>query len=297
MRINAIVRNAFPGHVAAIVLASAIGIPAWAQQSQPAGASQSNPPTTADQQSLPQAAPYVPPAKEGFWGHMQPFARKSWVRKQTDPINNRLSELDEVNAKNAQDIKDVDARAQAGISKAQATADAANQTATAAGVQAQSANGTAQTASGHVDQLNSTVNGLDKYHQVTDVDVTFRAGNPVLSADAKKQLDDLAAGVTGQDGYILEMEAHSPHAGSVGIQSSQRLAQSVERYLVTEHQIPVYRMHFVALGNAEVASAGDEATKPTRISDVHIRLMANSLAAQGAASPQGVASSTGADRP
>ncbi len=45
---------------------------------------------------------------------------------------------------------------------------------------------------------------------------------------------------------------------ALGIQSSQRLAESVERYLVTEHQIPVYRMHFVALGNAEVASAGDE---------------------------------------
>ena len=56
-------------------------------------------------------------------------------------------------------------------------------------------------------------------------------------------------------------------------------------------------MHFVALGNAEVASVGSDETKPKRISDVHVRLMANSLAAQGAASPQGVAPSTGADRP
>ena len=150
------------------------------------------------QQTYPEAAPYVPPAKEGFWGHMNPFARKVWVRKQTDPINNRLTELDQVNAKNAADIKDVDQRAQAGIFKAQAAADAANQTATAAGTQAQNANGIAQNASGHVDQLNTTVSGLDKYHQVTDIDVTFHAGNPVLSADAKKQLDDLAAGVTGQ---------------------------------------------------------------------------------------------------
>ena len=184
-----------------------------------------------------------------------------WVKKQTDPINNRLTELDQVNAKNARDIKDVDARAQAGISKAQASADAANQTATAAGTQAQNANGIAQNAAGHVDQLNSTVNGLDKYHQVTDIDITFRAGSPVLSAEARRLLDDLALGVTGQNGYILEMEAHSPHAGSAGIQSSQRLAESVERYLVTEHQIPVYRMHFVALGNAEVAATGDEDTQ------------------------------------
>jgi len=294
---NAIVRRLFPSQFAALMLASAIGIPAWAQHAQPAGAPQSTPPTTAQQQPSPEAAPFVPPAKEGFWGRVNPMARKVWVKKQTDPINNRLTELDQLNAQNARDIKDVDARAQAGISKAQASADAANQVATAAGARAQNANGIAQNAAGHVDQLNSTVNGLDKYHQVTDIDITFRAGSPVLSADARKLLDDLALGVTGQNGYILEMEAHSPHAGSVGIQSSQRLAESVERYLVTEHQIPVYRMHFVALGNAEVAATGDEESRPVRTSDVHIRLMANSLAASGAAPPQGVASSTGADRP
>ncbi len=287
---SSIVRRFFPGQIAALVLASAIGIPAWAQQSQVAQPS-STPP------SYTPSAPYVAPAREGFWGRVNPFARKSWVRKQTDPINNRLSELDEVNAKNARDIADVDSRAQAGISKAQSAADAANQTATAAGQQAQLANGVAQGAAGHVDKLNTTVNGLDQYKQVTDVDIAFRSGAPILSSDAKRQLDDLAAGVTGQNGYILEMEAHSAHAGATGIQSSQRLAQAVERYLVTEHQIPVYRMHFVALGNAEVASAGDEDNSARRKSNVHIRLMANSLAAQGAASPQGVASSPGADRP
>ena len=294
---HATARLLFPSQLSMLVLASAIGIPAWAQQAQPAGNSQSTPPSAAQQQTYPEAAPYVPPAKEGFWGHVNPFARKVWVRKQTDPINNRLSELDQVNAKNAADIKDTDQRAQAGIFKAQTAADAANQTATAASAQAQNANGIAQGASGHVDQLNSTVSGLDKYHQVTDIDVTFHGGNPVLSDDAKKLLDELAAGVTGQNGYILEMEAHSPHAGSVGIQNSQRLAESVQRYLLTEHQIPVYRMHYVALGNAEVASAGTDESKPSKLSDVHIRLMENSLAAQAAAPPQGVASSTGADRP
>ncbi len=298
MKNSVLVRRLFPGQIAALVLASAVGIPAWAQQSQPATtSSQSAQPSSTAPQSYTPAAPYVPPAKEGFWGHLNPFARKSWVRKQTDPINNRLTELDEVNAKNAREIQDVDSRAQAGISKAQAAAEAANQTATAAGQQAEQANGLAQNASGHVDRLHATVNGLDQYKQVTDVNIKFRGGSPALSADAKKQLDDLAAGVTGQNGYILEMEAHSPHVGAAGIQSSERLAEAVERYLVTEHQIPVYRMHYVALGNAQVASAGDEDASTKRISNVHVRLMANSLAAQGAASPQGAASSPGADRP
>jgi outer membrane protein OmpA-like peptidoglycan-associated protein len=283
----------FPGKFAVLLLASAIGIPALAQDAQPAP--QSIPPTA---QST--ATPAITPGREGFWGRVNPFARKKWVKKQTDPINDRLTELDGLNAKNAKDIQDVDSRAQAGIRQAQSAADAANQTATAAGTQAQQASATAQGAAGHVDQLNGTVNGLDQYHQVTEAEITFRHGQPMLSADAKKQLDDLATSVDGQHGYILELEAHSPLAGSAGIQSSQHFAEAVDRYLVTEHNIPVYRMHFVALGNAQSADANqDPNAKPERVkvSSVHIRLMENSLAAQGAAPPQGAASSTGAERP
>jgi outer membrane protein OmpA-like peptidoglycan-associated protein len=229
---------------------------------------------------------------------MQPFARKKWVHRQTDPINDRLNELDAVNAKNAKDIQDVDARAQAGIKQAQSTADAANQTATQASTQAQSASTTAQGAAGRVDQINTKVSGLDQYHPVSEVDVPFRAGSTVLSKAAKDELDQLIQNVNGRQGYIIEMEAHSPGRGSVGIQNSQRLASVVNRYLV-EHDIPVYRLHAVALGNAQVASnsSADEPAAPVRKSSVHVRLMENSLAAQGAASPQGAASSTGAERP
>jgi len=284
----------FPGQLAALLLASAFGIPALAQQAQPAATPQSTPPS-AQHPSAP-ASRAANTAKEGFWGRVNPFARKQWVKRQTDPLNDRLGELDELNGRNAKDIRDVDSRAQAGIRQAQSTADAANQTASAAGAQARQAGSTARNANGRVDQLNTTVNGLDSYNQVVEVEVIFRGGQPVLSADSRKRLDDLAAKVTGQPGYILEVEAHSPVAGSAGIQNSARFAQVVERYLVTQHDIPVYRLHAVALGNAR--GAGDEEQdKPVRTSSVRVRLMENSLAAQEAASPQGVASLIGAERP
>lgn len=290
------IRNLFPRQFAVLVLASAVAIPVFAQDSQPqTGTAPQTTSSQAVQQPSPAASPTMNTPKEGFWGRVNPMARKKWVKKQTDPINDRLSELDEVNAKNAKDIQDVDSRAQAGIRQAQSTADGANQTATAAGQQAQNASGIAQNASGHVDQLNTTVNGLDQYHQVTEADVAFRGGNAVLSTAAKKQLDDFAATVSGQQGYILEVEAHSPLAGSAGIQSSERFAESVKRYLVTSHEIPVYRMHAVALGNAHSQTSDD--MKPVRTSSVHIRLMANSLAAQGPAPPNGAAPLTGAERP
>jgi hypothetical protein len=303
-------RSSFPHHFAVLALASAIAIPVWAQQTQPSDAgSQQAQPVAADSQSVPSSAAQQPSPtfdhplsqpREGFWGRVNPFASKKWVKRETDPINDRLSELDDVNARNARDIRDVDARSQAGILKAQTSADVANQTANTANQQALNANNTAQQASGHVDHVNQTVNGLDQYQQASDMEIKFRGGSPALTADARAQLDQLAANLTGREGYILEMEAHSPAAGSAGIQNSQRLAESVQRYLVTEHQVPVYRMHYVALGNVQApATTGDAGQKPVRVrtSSVHVMLMENSLAARVEAPPQSAPAAAGSEQP
>ena len=42
-------------------------------------------------------------------------ASKNYVKQQTTPLINKTNELDDLAAKNSKDIKDVDARAQAGI--------------------------------------------------------------------------------------------------------------------------------------------------------------------------------------
>jgi len=230
---------------------------------------------------------------------MNPFARKKWVDRRLDPVRGELNELDEVNAQNAKDIKDVDARAQAGINKAQSTADNANQVATAAGTQAQQAGTIAGQASTKVDTINGTVNGLDQYAEKNTVSIAFHHGSTTLSADDKSQLDDLATKLSGHQGYLLEVEAHAPGAGSVGIQNSNRLAEAVKRYLVVNQQIPVYRMHSVALGNAPVAAAETGDTKPTpvRTSYVELRLMENSLAAQDGTTPRLNPSQSGAVQP
>ncbi len=280
-------------------LASALAIPVWAQQSQPSDMNSQTAPPSAEQQPSPVQDHPLNQPKEGFWGRINPFASKKWVKRQTDPINDRLSELDDVNSRNARDIKDVDARSQAGILKAQTSADAADQTANSANEQALNANNTAQQASGHVDQVNKTVNGLDQYQQASDLEIKFHGGSPALTADARAKLDELATNLTGREGYILEMEAHTPYAGSAGIQSSERLAESVERYLVAQHQIPVYRMHYVALGNVQASAPGDADQQPQRVrtSSVHVMLMENSLAARAEASPQSAPASEGTEQP
>jgi outer membrane protein OmpA-like peptidoglycan-associated protein len=298
MKPETAIRILFPRQIALLFLASALVIPALSQENQPAGEPQSAPPAVSQQQPASPAPQLNTPSREGFWGRVNPFARKKWVDKRVEPLRDRLNELDELSAKNTRDIQDVDSRAQAGIGTARAAADAANQTATTANDQAMKAGSTAEQASGHVNDLTATVNGLDQYKPVTEVDVVFHGAQPVLSADARKKLDDLATGINAQQGYIVEIEGHSPLGGPAGVQSSSRLTDAVKRYLVLEHQIPVYRMHAVALGNAQVAMTGDESSKPAKVvRSVHIRLMENSLAAQGSAPPHSDDSLKGAERP
>ena len=57
------------------------------------------------------AAPNVEPkeplkveSKEGFWGKLNPFARKKYVRRQLEPVAGRVNELDELTASNARAI-------------------------------------------------------------------------------------------------------------------------------------------------------------------------------------------------
>jgi outer membrane protein OmpA-like peptidoglycan-associated protein len=291
MTVRSTIRNSFPGQVAVFALASALSLSAAAQQ--PANSSSN--PTPAATQPSPSAQSMSAPPQEGFWGKVNPFARKKWVNKRLDPIKGQLNELDEVNAKNAQDIKDVDSRAQAGINKAQTAADAANQVATAAGTQAQQANTVAGQATTKVGQINTTVNGLDTYAEKNAMTIKFRPGSTVLSKDAKDQLDQMAANLTGHQGYVLEIQAYAPMKGSAGITSSDRLAEAVKRYLVTEHEIPVYRMHSVALGNMPAAGTNADSTEAkVRTNHVELRLMENSLAAQDGSTPRSNPSVSGA---
>jgi outer membrane protein OmpA-like peptidoglycan-associated protein len=271
-----------PGSVTVLLVAASLALPAVAQSTQQpqvqTGAStnaqaqnQNNNPDTGTGK-----APLPEKSNEGFWGHMNPFARKKWVNRQLDPVKDRLNELDQLQAKNAADIKDVDQRAQNGIHAAQTTADQANQVATTANQTAGQAQQTAQQASDKTAQLGETVANLDQYHPLTNTDIHFRPGQTVLNQKAKDALDQVVSQLQGQKGYVVEVEGYSRSRGEAGMANSQHMAEAVVRYLA-EKQIPVWRIHEVAMGNAPISTDDNSDAKPGSI--VRVSLMANSLAA------------------
>jgi outer membrane protein OmpA-like peptidoglycan-associated protein len=267
--------------VIALPLAAVLAMPALAQstsssqdQNQPAAQSASTDSSTGNATGK---APLAAPSREGFWGRVNPFARKKYVQRQTEPIRDRVNELDELTSANSKQIKDVDSRAQSGIKLASDKANEADQHAIDAGNKATAAQQSAQQVTSRVQNVENVVSNIDQYKASNQTEIRFRPGQTVLSKNAKDALDQMATSVKGQRGYIFEVQGFSSGKGQTAIQTSQKMAESVVRYLVLTHDIPVYRIYLVGMGNAPVAS--DDASKTKRINGgrVEISLLKNDL--------------------
>jgi len=268
-----------------LLIAGMLSVPLFAQDtsntqnqtaaSQPAQATPAAPTDQAAQSAT--GKPLQPPAREGFWGRVNPFARKKYVQRQTGPIRDRLNELDELTAANSKAIKDVDARAQDGIRLASTKANEADQHAIDAGNKAQLAQQTATQANTRVGSIEQVVGNIDQYKPINQTEIRFRSGQTALSTNAKSALDELAAPLKNQRGYIIEVQGFAPGHGQAAIANSQKMADSVVRYLVENHNIPIYRIYVVGMGNAPKPAASTESgTKPAG-SRVEVSLLKNDL--------------------
>jgi len=262
--------------------------PAASQPVQAAPAAQTTPatPSNMDQASSTSSQtvgatgkqPLQAETREGFWGKLNPFARKKYVQRQTEPIRDRINELDELTAGNTKMIKDVDARAQQGIQLASAKADEADQHASDASNKAQMAQQTATQANSRLTTVEQVVGNIDQYKAASQAEIRFRPSQSVLSQNAKTALDDMAAPLKNQRGYIIEVQGFSSGHGQAAIATSQKMADSVVRYLVLNHDIPVYRIYVVGMGNAPIPAADDQAkAKRTSGGRVEISLLRNDL--------------------
>src|SRR6185437_7096743 len=269
----------------ALFVACLLSLPALAQQ-QPASSTprdQSQASSTQSTNSGDSAtgkAPLQYESRQGFWGKVNPFARKKYVQRQTQPIRDRVNELDELTQANSKMIKDVDSRATQGIQMASTKANEADQHAVDAGNKATQAQNTATQANTRLTTVETVVSNIDQYKSTNQTEIRFRAGQTVLSEAAKQAIDQMAEPVKSQRGYIIEVQGFSSGKGQTAIATSRKMADAVVRYLVENHEIPVYRIYVLGMGNAPAATASaDNGEKPKRTSGgrVEISLLKNDL--------------------
>ena len=249
-----------------LLLSTVVALPAVAQQT--SSGSSSQPAASADQTapaSQPVTAtgqePLQPRSDQDFWEGDEPglgwlvlhtFASKEYVRRHVQSIQDRVNELDELTASNSKIIRDVDARAQQGIQLASTKTKLADEHALEAANKAQMAHQTATAVDTRLSTVETAVGNIDQYKSAPPTEIRFRPGQTVLSKQAKGALDEIAAQVKNQHGYVIEVQGFSSGQGQAAIANSRKMADAVVRYLVLNHEIPAYRIYVIGMGNAAV---------------------------------------------
>lgn len=277
--------------VLSLILSTAFAISGFAQQSNSAASGQpaasGDQPAPASQSASSSAREPIPaPTRTNFWDGddpnlvnlvTHPFANKKYVQRRVGPIRDRLNELDQLTSENGRTIKDVDTRATQGIQLASEKVNLADQHATDAGSKAQVAQTSATQASTRVSTVEQMVGNIDQYKDGAQTEIRFRPGQTVLSKAAKDALDQMAGSLKDQRSYIIEVRGFAPGHGSAAITSSRKMADSVVRYLVLNHEIPVYRIYVMSMGNAAVAGGSGTMAKQSSGGRVEVNVMKNDL--------------------
>jgi outer membrane protein OmpA-like peptidoglycan-associated protein len=187
------------------------------------------------------------------------------VRNTAAPIQAKVDQVGEQTTQNTQQIqdtktqvKDVDDRAQSGISGANEKAGTADQHASDAMNHANDAMTKATTADQKSDQnaeglnsLRGVVANIDDYKLQTSVTVPFGLNKAMLTKDTKDDLDKLAQDVQSDKRFFISVEGFTDKSGGAAYNEelSKKRADAVVEYLVAKHDIPIYRIHMIGLGD------------------------------------------------
>ena len=199
-------------------------------------------------------------------------ATKKYVRQQVDPVSGKL---DQVATKSDQQGQTLDQTRQTldqtrqTQQKDESDISAANERALSADNHAGQAMTTAQDAGKRADQANqgltdlrsqlaTTVANLDDYKQVSQTTVNFKFNSDKLMPDAKMALDQMVADQNHYKRFFIAVEGFTDKTGSADYNAalSRRRADAVVQYLVAQHNIPVYRIQMVGLGNQKLVDDG-----------------------------------------
>jgi OmpA-OmpF porin, OOP family len=202
-------------------------------------------------------------------------ATKKYVRNTVAPINNKIGELDEISSKNSRDIKDVNGKADQGIT----AASAADQKAAAAGESAAQANQQAAKVGSGLNGLQGTVENLDNYKPVANTTVQFGSGKATLTKSDQQMLDEFAQQIGQQKHYIVQVQGFTDNVGSVEFnnQLSRRRADAVIQYLAAKHNVPPYRVYIIGLGEDNPVAENRNSAGRAKNRRVDVQLLTNSL--------------------
>ncbi|HXI43228.1 MAG TPA: OmpA family protein [Bryobacteraceae bacterium] len=215
-------------------------------------------------------------------------ATKKYVQQTAAPIQSKVDQVSDQSNKQGTSIeearKDIE-RHETGINAAKERAISAENQAKEAMTAAQKADQNAMTAQSAADKngreinslrdsVNTTLGNLDDYKLQAETVVPFGFNRDVLSDEAKEQLDQFVKEHATAKRYFITIEGFTDKTGTKAYNDelSRRRAGHVMAYLITQHNIPVFRVQDVGLGNEKPADTGRNRAARAKNRRVEVRL-------------------------
>jgi outer membrane protein OmpA-like peptidoglycan-associated protein len=129
-----------------------------------------------------------------------------------------------------------------------------------------------------VQVANERINSIDEYTPEQSININFKASSAVLMPDAKTSLDQVAEYAKNAKGFLIEVTgyAYESRNKDVNRRLSQQRAESVVRYLVENHNIPLRRI-LTPFGYGNMNPVADNKTREGRAENrrAEIRVLVN----------------------
>jgi outer membrane protein OmpA-like peptidoglycan-associated protein len=102
------------------------------------------------------------------------------------------------------------------------------------------------------------VANIDDYKMQTTASVPFAFDKFVLTSSAKEDLDKLAGSLSSDKRFVISVEGYTDAIGDRAYNEalSRKRADAVVTYLVAKHDIPIYRIHMIGLGEEKPVDEG-----------------------------------------
>ena len=201
-------------------------------------------------------------------------ATKGYVRQQIMPVDAKVDTVDQNSkARDTDQVGQITKTSQQvdeDEKKLSATSEVANTAdTTSKGAMAKSNQNTRD-----ISDLKNVIANIDDYRQASNAVVHFAVNKDTLTKEEKAKLDELALQISSNPRYFVTVEGFTDQTGSKEYNDalSKRRADQVISYLVGEHNIPVYRIHVVGLGDQKLIDEGKgrDARKASRRVEVNV---------------------------
>jgi outer membrane protein OmpA-like peptidoglycan-associated protein len=185
-------------------------------------------------------------------------ATKNYVKQSITPVDQKIEQVDKSSqSRDSSQVADINKTNQV-VDEDEKKLSATTEIARTADNEAKGATAKGNQNSKDISDLRNVIANIDDYKAAGQTVVHFAIAKDTLTKDEKAKLDEVVTQLANQTRYFITIEGFTDQTGDKAFndQLSRARANQVISYLVGSHDVPVYRIHTVGLGDQKLIDDG-----------------------------------------